>query len=112
MDQSVAVSKAAPVLKSTDESQHPANKKLGLVLLSGVVVGSMIGGGSFNLPANMASSAGLAAIMIAWVITCFSSLMHFAYCLTNGRTSKPASTPMPRRALGLLLDFRWLGVTG
>jgi hypothetical protein len=69
MDQSVAVSKAAPVLKSTDESKHPATKKLGLVLLSGVVVGSMIGGGSFNLPANMASSAGLAAIIIAWVIT-------------------------------------------
>jgi arginine:ornithine antiporter/lysine permease len=69
MDQSVIISKAAPVLKSTDESAHPATKKLGRVLLSGVVVGSMIGGGSFNLPANMASSAGLAAIMIAWVIT-------------------------------------------
>jgi arginine:ornithine antiporter/lysine permease len=69
MDQSVVVGKPASVLKSTDESAHPATKKLGLVLLSGVVVSSMIGGGSFNLPANMAGAAGLGAIIIAWVIT-------------------------------------------
>jgi len=44
-------------------------RKLGLFLLSGVVVGSMIGGGSFNLPANMSGHAGLGAVIIAWVIT-------------------------------------------
>ncbi len=38
-------------------------------MLSGVVVGSMIGGGTFNLPANMASAAGLGAIVIAWIVT-------------------------------------------
>jgi arginine:ornithine antiporter/lysine permease len=38
---------------------------LGLLLLSGIVVGSMIGGGSFNLPQNMASGAGLGAVAIA-----------------------------------------------
>lgn len=69
MDQPVTYRPALAVAKSTDESPHPATKKLGLVLLSGVVVGSMIGGGSFNLPANMAAAAGLGAIMIAWVIT-------------------------------------------
>jgi arginine:ornithine antiporter/lysine permease len=69
MDQPVTLLPASAVAKSTDESTHPATKKLGLVLLSGVVVGSMIGGGSFNLPANMAAAAGLGAIIIAWVIT-------------------------------------------
>jgi len=47
----------------------PDSRKFGLVLLSGVVVGSMIGGGAFNLPQNMANGAGLAAVTIAWVIT-------------------------------------------
>lgn len=55
--------------KSTEESAHPETRKLGLLMLSGVVVGSMIGGGSFNLPANMAGAAGLGAIVIAWVVT-------------------------------------------
>ena len=55
--------------KSTDESAHPETRKLGLLMLSGVVVGSMIGGGAFNLPANMSGSAALGAIVIAWVIT-------------------------------------------
>ncbi|QTO24151.1 amino acid permease [Burkholderia seminalis] len=47
----------------------PETRKLGLLLLSGIVVGSMIGGGAFNLPQNMAAGAGLGAIAIAWAIT-------------------------------------------
>ncbi|HYP63589.1 MAG TPA: amino acid permease, partial [Acidocella sp.] len=58
-----------PLPKSTEESSHPETRKLGLVMLSGVVIGSMIGGGSFNLPANMAGAAGLGAIIIAWIVT-------------------------------------------
>ena len=69
MDQTVVTRPVPEVVKATDNSAHPATRKLGLVLLSGVVVGSMIGGGSFNLPANMASAAGLGAIIIAWAIT-------------------------------------------
>ncbi len=45
------------------------DRKLGLILLSGVVVGSMIGGGAFNLPQNMARRAGLGAVIVAWFIT-------------------------------------------
>lgn len=45
------------------------NKKLGLVALTAVVISAMIGGGVFNLPQNMAQSAGAGAITIAWVIT-------------------------------------------
>jgi arginine:ornithine antiporter/lysine permease len=47
----------------------PEARKLGLILLTGVVVGSMIGGGAFNLPQNMARGAGLGAVVIAWIVT-------------------------------------------
>jgi arginine:ornithine antiporter/lysine permease len=68
MDQ--PVSSATPVsAPGGGVSVQPEGRKLGVVLLTGVVVGSMIGGGSFNLPANMAGGAGLAAIVIAWVVT-------------------------------------------
>jgi len=33
------------------------------------VVGSMVGGGVFNLPSNMAEGAALGAVVIAWLIT-------------------------------------------
>lgn len=45
------------------------NKKLGLIALTGVVISAMIGGGVYNLPQNMAQSAGAGAIGIAWIIT-------------------------------------------
>jgi arginine:ornithine antiporter / lysine permease len=67
MDQSVSTVKILKVPDAADG--QPKTKKLGLVLLSGVVLGSMIGAGAFNLPANMAGAAGLGAIVIAWGIT-------------------------------------------
>lgn len=45
------------------------NKKLGLLALTAVVISAMVGGGVFNLPQNMAASAGAGAIIIAWIIT-------------------------------------------
>jgi arginine:ornithine antiporter / lysine permease len=69
MDDIRPAADARPLPKSTEESSHPETRKLGLVMLSGVVIGSMIGGGSFNLPANMSGAAGLGAIVIAWVVT-------------------------------------------
>jgi len=65
MDQNYAI----PTTAAPSAAGQPESRKLGIVLLSGVVVGSMIGGGAFNLPANMASGAGLVAIFIAWVVT-------------------------------------------
>ncbi len=44
-------------------------KKVGFLGLAGMVVGSMIGGGVFNLPSNMADGAALGAVVLAWVIT-------------------------------------------
>jgi len=46
-----------------------AGKKLGLGALTGLVVGTMIGGGIFGLPANMASVSAAGPILIAWIIT-------------------------------------------
>ena len=45
------------------------NKKLGLVSLIAIVVGSMIGGGAFNLASDMAGAASPGASIIGWVIT-------------------------------------------
>ncbi len=44
-------------------------KKVGFVGLAAIVVGSMIGGGVFNLPSNMSEGAALGAVLIAWIIT-------------------------------------------
>lgn len=52
-----------------DASTQPRARRLGLPLLTGVVIASMIGGGAYNLPQNMAQGAGLGAVVIAWIIT-------------------------------------------
>ncbi|GMB09959.1 arginine-ornithine antiporter [Thermolongibacillus altinsuensis] len=43
--------------------------KLGLFALIALVVGSMIGGGAFNLPSDMAAGANSGAVIIGWIIT-------------------------------------------
>jgi arginine:ornithine antiporter/lysine permease len=53
---------------AADAARVPS-RKFGLPLLTGIVIASMIGGGAFNLPQNMASGAGLGAVLIAWLIT-------------------------------------------
>jgi len=45
------------------------SRRLGLTALIALVVGSMIGGGVFSLPQNMAKGAAPAAILIGWLIT-------------------------------------------
>lgn len=42
---------------------------LGIIPLSGLVAGSMIGAGVFSLPQNLTSAAGPLATLIAWTIT-------------------------------------------
>ena len=46
-----------------------AKTKLGTLGLAAIVVSSMIGGGIFSLPQNMAQSAAAGAVLIAWIIT-------------------------------------------
>jgi len=51
----------------TDPQASKGN--LGVFALVALVVGSMIGGGVFSLPQNMAASASAGAILIGWIIT-------------------------------------------
>ena len=46
-------------------------KRLGTFGLAAIVLSSMLGGGIFSLPQNMASSASAGAVVIAWIITGF-----------------------------------------
>ncbi len=50
------------------------NKKLKFTALTALVIGSMIGGGIFSLPQNMAASAGAGATLIGWGITAVGML--------------------------------------
>ncbi|WP_116140398.1 basic amino acid/polyamine antiporter [Trinickia diaoshuihuensis] len=59
----------APTAAAGATRAQPNTRRLGVTLLTGVVVASMIGGGAFNLPQNMAQGAGLGAVIVAWVIT-------------------------------------------
>lgn len=49
--------------------------KLTLLPLTALVVGSMIGGGVFNLPSDMSRGASPGAIVIGWVITGIGMMM-------------------------------------
>ena len=49
--------------------------KLGVIGLASIVISSMVGGGVFSLPQNMAASASAAAVLLAWLITGFG--MYF-----------------------------------
>ena len=45
------------------------NKGLGVWTLAAIVVSSMIGGGIYSLPQNMAAGASVGAVLLAWLIT-------------------------------------------
>lgn len=45
--------------------------KLGILGLAAIVISSMVGGGIFSLPQNMAQNASVGAVILAWVITGF-----------------------------------------
>lgn len=51
--------------------RHSSVKTLGTFALAGMVISSMVGGGIFSLPQNMAASASVGAVMLAWLITGF-----------------------------------------
>lgn len=64
------------------------NGKLKLGALVALVVGSMIGGGIFSLPQNMAAGAGAGATLIGWAITAVGMLM-LAFVFQNLANRKP-----------------------
>jgi arginine:ornithine antiporter / lysine permease len=64
---------------SATDASAPATpqekKKLTLLPLAGLVVGSMVGAGMFNLPGDMSANASPGAIAIGWAITGVGMLM-------------------------------------
>ena len=75
----------------TTASTSPTGKlagKLGLVPLVALVVGSMIGGGIFSLPQNMAKGASPGAVMIGWLITGIG-MLALAFVYQGLSTRKP-----------------------
>ena len=49
-------------------SQSPQAGKMSLVALTGMVVGSMVGAGIFNLPGRFGAATGPFGAIIAWTI--------------------------------------------
>ncbi|SHF44155.1 arginine:ornithine antiporter, APA family [Litoreibacter ascidiaceicola] len=72
-----------------DLSTQTKSGTLGLLPLTALVVGSMIGGGVFSLPQNMARGASAGAITIGWLITGVG-MLALAFVYKNLSTRKPA----------------------
>jgi arginine:ornithine antiporter/lysine permease len=70
------------------EDAQPTGGKLSLVPLIALVMGSMIGGGVFNLPSDMSRAAAPGAIIIGWAITGIGMLM-LAFVYQNLAVRKP-----------------------
>jgi arginine:ornithine antiporter / lysine permease len=73
---------------ATADVPAATSHKLTLLPLIALVVGSMIGGGVFNLPSDMSRSASPGAIIIGWVITGIGMLM-LAFVYQNLAVRKP-----------------------
>ena len=64
------------MFKKNKSSKTPTAKVtnsagLGVMALAAIVVSSMIGGGIYSLPQNMAAGASAGAVLLAWIITGF-----------------------------------------
>lgn len=70
------------------QAVRPTSAKLTLLPLIALVIGSMIGGGVFNLPSDMSRAAAPAAIIIGWLITGIGMLM-LAFVYQSLATRKP-----------------------
>ncbi|MFP7280570.1 basic amino acid/polyamine antiporter [Exiguobacterium indicum] len=63
-------------------------QKIGFFALAAMVIGSMVGGGAFNLPGAMAQSASAGPILIGWSITGIGMIM-LALVFQHLANSKP-----------------------
>jgi arginine:ornithine antiporter/lysine permease len=59
----------ATTVQAIPASAKPIGRKLTLLPLAALVIGSMVGGGVFNLPSDMSAAASPGAIIIGWIIT-------------------------------------------
>ena len=64
--------KATHASKSaTPSASENKSGGLGVFALAAIVVSSMLGGGIYSLPQNMAAGASAGAVLLAWLITGF-----------------------------------------
>ena len=56
-------------ISADNTAAQNSNSGLGVWALAAIVVSSMIGGGIYSLPQNMAAGASAGAVLLAWVIT-------------------------------------------
>jgi arginine:ornithine antiporter/lysine permease len=73
---------------ATGSVEAGTSHKLTLIPLIALVVGSMIGGGVFNLPSDMSRAASPGAIIIGWIVTGVGMLM-LAFVYQNLAVRKP-----------------------
>lgn len=72
-------------------SEVDNGNKLGLFSLIALVIGSMIGGGAFSLPADMSRGAGTGAVILGWIITGMG-MIALAFVYQNLALRKPDLT--------------------
>ncbi len=86
------------IIKTTDTTVSPA-KGLGVIALASIVVSSMLGGGIYSLPQNMAAGASAGAVLLAWIITGIG-----IYFIAN--TFRILSTAKPDLTAGIYMYSR------
>ena len=79
--------------------QPKKNGGLGVLALAGIVVSSMIGGGIYSLPQNMAQGASVGAVLLAWIVTGIG-----VYFIAN--TFRILSTAKPDLTAGIYMYSR------
>lgn len=68
--------------------ERPSTRKVSLAALTSLVIGSMIGGGIFGLPQQMAQAAAPGPLIIGWLITGVGMLM-LAFVYQRLAVNKP-----------------------
>jgi arginine:ornithine antiporter / lysine permease len=63
-------------------------KKLNLIELTGLVIGSIVGGGIFNLMRDISVNAGVGAVIIGWIITAIG-MLSLALSFQNLTNKRP-----------------------
>ena len=82
-----------------DPTPPPHSGGLGVLALAAIVVSSMIGGGIYSLPQNMASGASVGAVILSWAITGFG-----VYFIAN--TFRILSSARPDLTSGIYMYSR------
>lgn len=84
------------MLKSKIKSKSTSSDKLGVLGLAAIVISSMIGGGIYSLPQNMAQGASVGAVLLAWIVTGVG--MYFV-----ANTFRILSTVKPKLTSGIYM---------